>query len=121
MSAEAAFQAQKLDCSNRKNISIKNKFQHYLAHQAKIEGKKVPLREDWEEVKDEIMYKVVLTKFSQHRNLREKLLSTGDAELIEGNCWRDRYWGVYPENGEVDKDGLNKLGKILMRVREELK
>lgn len=47
--------------------------------------------------------------------LRSQLLSTGTAELVEGNWWNDRYWGVCNGRGE------NHLGKILMRIREELK
>ena len=68
-----------------------------------------------EEVKDQIMYEIVLNKFSQNEELREKLIATGDEYLAEGNTWHDTYWGVC--NGK----GKNKLGKILMQVREELK
>jgi len=57
------------------------------------------------------MYEVCLAKFKQHADLREKLLSTGSVQLIEGNDWNDREWGVC--NGT----GKNKLGKILMRIR----
>lgn len=76
-------------------------------------GKKTQLRPDWEEVKEGIMLELLRSKFSDPV-LREKLLATGDAELIEGNNHWDRFWGVC--RGE----GLNKLGKLLMRVREEL-
>lgn len=47
--------------------------------------------------------------------LREKLLATGDAELVEGNTWGDRFWGVC--NGV----GQNWLGRLLMQVRDEIK
>ena len=60
------------------------------------------------------MYDVVKAKFSI-KHLKEMLLATGNEELIEGNLWNDTYWGVC--NGK----GQNKLGKILMRVREELR
>lgn len=60
------------------------------------------------------MYDVVKAKFSI-KYLKEMLLATGDEELVEENAWGDQYWGVC--NG----DGQNKLGKILMRAREELK
>ena len=80
---------------------------------AKRMGKKTQLRPDWEEVKDGIMYELLKSKFSDPV-LREKLLATGEAELIEGNNHWDRFWGVC--RGE----GLNKLGKLLMQVREEL-
>lgn len=78
-------------------------------------GKKLKLRPDWEEVKRDIMKKIVLNKFTYHPSLKEKLLATGDAELIEGNTWGDTFFGVC--NGV----GQNQLGKILMEVREELR
>ena len=82
---------------------------------AKKRGRNVQLRHDWEEVKDECMYITVKAKFTQNQDLKEKLLATGDAMLIEGNTWNDKYWGVCYGKGK------NKLGQILMRVREELK
>jgi N-glycosidase YbiA len=77
--------------------------------------RKKPLRKDWEAVKDRIMYEAVLAKFTQHPELREALLATGDAELVE-HTTNDRYWG---DGG--DGTGQNKLGAILMQVREELR
>ncbi len=73
-----------------------------------------PLREDWESVKDEVMYQVVRAKFTQHLSIRRRLFETGGAELIE-HTYNDRYWG---DGG--DGSGLNMLGKILMKVRHEL-
>jgi len=46
--------------------------------------------------------------------LTRALLATEDAELIEGNTWNDTFWGVCNNNGE------NNLGKLLMKVRQEL-
>jgi ribA/ribD-fused uncharacterized protein len=71
----------------------------------------VPLRQDWENVKDNVMREVVLAKFSQHADLREILLSTGDAELVEDTT-TDYYWGC-----GTDGSGKNMLGKILMETR----
>lgn len=73
-----------------------------------------PLRPDWEEVKDAVMYDVVLAKFSQHEALRDVLLGTGDATLVEHTA-NDSYWG----DGS-DGTGKNMLGQILMKVRNEL-
>jgi len=73
-----------------------------------------PLRPDWENVKDNIMREAVYAKFSQHEELRAKLLNTGEARLVE-HTKRDRYWG---DGG--DGSGKNRLGKILMKVRAEL-
>jgi predicted NAD-dependent protein-ADP-ribosyltransferase YbiA (DUF1768 family) len=61
------------------------------------------------------MTMVVRAKFTQNRILADKLIATGDTELIEGNNWRDYFWGMC--NGK----GKNNLGKILMKVREELR
>ena len=54
-------------------------------------------------------------KFTTHADLRDKLLATGDTPLEEGNTWGDRTWGVYQGQGD------NRLGKILMKVRDELR
>jgi len=72
------------------------------------------LRPDWESVKDSIMHQAVRAKFTQHAELRELLLATGDARIVE-HTERDAYWG---DGG--DGSGMNMLGRILMRVREEL-
>ena len=60
------------------------------------------------------MYSVCKAKFTQNTDLLKKLLDTGDAELVEGNTWGDRVWGVCKGEGE------NRLGKILMRIRGEI-
>jgi ribA/ribD-fused uncharacterized protein len=74
-----------------------------------------PLRAEWETAKDAIMLEAVHAKFSQHADLRAKLLATGDAHIVEHRA-RDGYWGDGP-----DGSGKNMLGQILMRVREELR
>lgn len=58
------------------------------------------------------MYGLLIEKFYDP-DLNAKLQETGDAELIEGNYWGDRFWGV------CDGVGENHLGKLLMRVRSE--
>jgi N-glycosidase YbiA len=77
--------------------------------------RKRPLRRDWEAVKDGIMRQVVLAKFTQHADIREVLLGTGDALIVE-HTEKDSYWG---DGG--DGSGKNRLGQILMQVREELR
>lgn len=74
-----------------------------------------PLRSDWDAVKDLIMYEAVHAKFTQHPALGALLLGTGEARIVE-RTRRDSYWG---DGG--DGSGLNKLGQILMRVRDELR
>ncbi len=106
--SEAAFQAQK--CPRRAH-----EFCVLPPGKAKKLGRKVELRIDWDLVKNAVMHDVVKAKFTQNPDLRKKLIDTGYEELVEGNYWNDKYWGVC--NGE----GLNMLGKILMVVREELR
>lgn len=77
--------------------------------------RKRPLRRDWESVKDNIMREAVRAKFTQHDDLREILLGTGEAKLVEHTA-NDSYWA---DGG--DGSGRNKLGIILMEVREELR
>lgn len=88
---------------------------HALAPgEAKRLGRKIQLRPDWEKIKDNVMLTGLRKKFADPE-LRSLLLATGDEELVEGNYWGDTYWGVC--NGV----GQNKLGKLLMQVREEIK
>ena len=75
----------------------------------------VPLREDWEQVKDEVMRRAVRRKFEMHADIRELLIGTGDEELVE-NAPGDYYWGC-----GADGTGRNMLGRILMQVRAELR
>lgn len=63
---------------------------------------------------------LVHEKFREHPDLAEKLLSTGDAYLIEGNTWRDRTWGM-TQNMDGTWTGRNLLGQILMAEREKMR
>ncbi|MBD2682020.1 MULTISPECIES: NADAR family protein [Nostoc] len=74
-----------------------------------------PLRQDWEQVKDNIMRHAVVRKFQTHTDIRDILLSTGDEEIVE-NSPIDFYWGC-----GADGSGKNMLGKILMEVRDMLR
>lgn len=107
-STEAAFQAQKtLD------LKIRGQFTSLSASESKKLGRKVELRKDWDDVKLQIMEDLIRIKFS-NPILKEKLIITGDNELVEGNYWHDYYWG------RCYGKGLNNLGIILMKVREEI-
>ena len=109
-SAEAAFQSAKTLDKN-----LQKQFENLTPNEAKRLGRQIALRSDWEEVKEDIMYKVCFAKFTQNNDLRRRLLATGDAYLEEGNTWGDRIWGT------VKGEGQNKLGKILMTIRSEIK
>ena len=78
-------------------------------------SRKLPLRRDWEGIKDAVMLEAVRAKFAQHDDLKALLLGTGGAELVERTV-NDSYWG---DGG--DGSGKNRLGQILMVVREELR
>lgn len=108
LNAEAAFQAQK-------DRNRQHEFILLDPSAAKRLGRRVVLRDDWEEVKDHMMYSVVVAKFEQNPELATKLIETGDVHLEEGNNWNDTYWGVSKGVGE------NMLGRILMMVRNYLK
>lgn len=84
---------------------------------AALEGRdrQNPLRPDWEEVKDEVMLQALRMKFNQHPEIAKRLLATGDAILIE-HTQNDAYWA---DGG--DGSGKNRLGLLLMQVRDELK
>jgi predicted NAD-dependent protein-ADP-ribosyltransferase YbiA (DUF1768 family) len=91
--------------------------------ESKRRGQQITCRPDWNnidprtgiEVKVGVMEDLVWRKFTENPGLDDLLLATNDAELIEGNNWKDRFWGV--SNGE----GRNELGKIIMRTRQKLR
>lgn len=75
-------------------------------------------RPDWDDIKLGIMEKGLRYKFSEHNpKLRKKLIDTLGLELVEYNYWNDKYWGVCLKTG----GGENHLGKLLMKVREEIR
>jgi ribA/ribD-fused uncharacterized protein len=83
--------------------------------EAKRLGRNVVLRPDWEAVKETVMLEGLRTKFFSDETLADMLLSTGEEELVEINTWGDVYWGVNSQG-----NGQNRLGVLLMRVRDEL-
>ena len=58
------------------------------------------------------MYAAIYAKFSQNEGIKQRLLDTGDAELIE-HTDIEKYWG-----DGLDGSGLNTLGKLLVKLRE---
>ena len=83
---------------------------------AKLAGRQVQLRADWEEIKYERMKFWLDWKFSQPV-FAAQLEATGNAVLIEGNQWGDEIWGRVWRHGHWE--GQNWLGKLLMQIRAE--
>lgn len=107
---ESAFQSAKVtDCNTRLQ------FANLDPSSAKKKGRNIQLRHGWDKIKFDIMYEICKAKFEQNADLREKLLATKDMYLEEGNTWGDKIWGT------VNGVGQNHLGKILMKVREDIK
>ena len=87
---------------------------------SKRRGRTCKLRYDWEDVKDEVMLIGLRLKFSNPA-LRMQLLMTGDEELVEGNWWHDNTWGNCSCDACRPIIGQNRLGKLLMQVRQEIR
>lgn len=117
-SAEAMFQSYKTT-----DPKERAKFAKMSPKQAKAAGRKIKLREDWEEIKFDVMWYTVYQKFHQNSILERKLFDTAGMDLIEGNTWGDKYWGAVPtkvpmSDGDViTLVGENRLGQILEQVR----
>ena len=113
LTVEHYFQAQKFHGTEHA-LAIQ---QAATPRQAKDLGRSraVPMRADWEAVKDDVMRRAVLCKFEKHDEASVVLLGTGDEEIIEDSP-SDYYWGC-----GADGTGKNMLGKILMEVRALLR
>lgn len=106
--AEAAYQS-------FKNLDHQIEFESLEANKAKQYAKKIPLRNDWDSIKLDVMYKVVKAKFIQNWYLGEWLIQTNDSDLVEENSWGDTFWGTCNGIGE------NHLGNILKKIKYEIK
>lgn len=113
---EHAFQAAKtLSRSERKQLS-----ELATPAEAKFTGRHIKIREDWEDVKLDIMKYYLKEKFSIPE-LRERLLATEGTILVEGNIWHDNFWGDCYCNKCKNKIGYNNLGQLLIQIRKEIK
>jgi len=77
-------------------------------------SRSIPIRSDWEDIKDAVMRRALKAKFGTYQELQRQLLATGDQEIIEQTT-KDHYWGCGSSG-----TGKNMLGLLLMEVREEL-
>ena len=110
-SSEHAYMAAKtLNPSIRKQIAA-----CATPAEAKKMGRSIKLRDGWDVMKYEVMLSILRAKFTGSA-MQYKLLLTCNAELVEGNWWGDKVWGVCLKTGE----GQNLLGKALMQVRKEI-
>lgn len=110
-SAEAAFQVGK--CENLRDAWDIEKAKN--GYEAKKIGRRVDIREDWDEIKLEWMEIVLRKKFGpENPELMRKLIDTYPLELVEHNTWGDIFWGV------CDGKGENHFGKILEKIRLDL-
>lgn len=82
--------------------------------EAKKQVYKLTMKSDWEQIKETYMKNALIAKFTQHIELRQKLIETFPALLVEGNNHKDMYWGF--SNGR----GQNRLGYLLMEIRYNL-
>lgn len=110
---EHFYQAMKTkDKSLRKVIS-----EHPSKGLKKFVRENVTLRDDWDDIKLSVMEYGLRWKFSDNNPiLKRKLLATKGVELVELNYWNDIFFGVCLKTGE----GENHLGKLLMKIREEI-
>jgi len=77
----------------------------------------IQLRGDWEHIKEDVMRTCLVQKFGvPESKLQDLLLGTGNKTLVEGNTWKDTFWGVDTKTGI----GKNKLGTMLMEIRSQL-
>ena len=114
-SSEHAFISGKtLDLQEKYHIS-----QLKTPAEAKKYGRKLKLRDDWDKVKLKVMEDVLRIKFSIPK-LKRKLLDTKNLELVEFNFWHDNFYGDCTCDKCKDIVGQNNLGKLLMKIREEL-
>lgn len=104
---EHAFQAAKTDSTEHK-LRIASAATPAIAKRI---GRTVPLVPHWNKNRLNVMYTLLLLKFSDPV-LQSKLLSTHSDQLVEHNTWNDTYWGV------CKGVGANHLGKLLMQVRD---
>jgi ribA/ribD-fused uncharacterized protein len=110
---EHYYQAQKfVDAALQKTI---RKAEKPIIAKSLADKNRQAIRSDWVSAKDAVMYRAVRRKFELHAALRELLLATGEEQLMEA-APNDYYWGV-----GRDGTGANKLGKIIERIRAELR
>lgn len=114
VSAEQAFQWYKCDDAKREVIANCVKAKDARYHGSERAGAKI--RKGFEDIKEDIMYKILLSKYSQHAVLRKRLIETEDVPLFEVAPWdKQKFWGV-----DKDLKGKNTQAKLTEKVRKVL-
>lgn len=118
-SAESAYQSQKF-----KDFDFQRKFMRMDPDTSKKYARKFKesWRHDWNDIKIESMYWIVRNKMIMNPDCLLELLDTGDKMIVEDTTgWHDNIWGSCSCEKCKNKEHQNTLGKILMRVRDELR
>lgn len=116
--AEHAFQAAKA-------TTVEDMLYVAEAHtpgEAKKRGRTIKIRADWDTIKDNVMYTILKSKFTDDQDMWNRMMATApeyDA-FCEDNWWHDNYWGDCQCPSCKDIVGKNMLGKLLTKVRAEL-
>lgn len=115
-SVELFYIAMKIDDDDlkRREISLSSASE---AGQWKKASKEWKLREDWDDIKLNVMEYALRQKFSQEP-FKSKLIATGSQNIQEGNYWNDTFWGV--DLKQNPNYGENHLGRMIMKIRDEL-
>lgn len=113
--AEHFYQASKCE----KESDINKIYNAKTAREAKILGKFIEPRANWERMKADVMDKILRIKFLSNEKMKKLLHDTGDATLIQLNYWHDTYWGCCICTQHA-RTGKNMLGVLLMKIRAEI-
>lgn len=110
-SVEHAYMSAKSDDTNWKDFCETER----SAGLVKKRSRNIQLVDNWEDIRVDVMRECISQKF-ENPSLKEKLLSTGNIHIQEGNMWNDKFWGVCLKTNK----GQNILGKLIMEKRTQL-
>lgn len=87
-------------------------------NECKKRSREINLRPDWNDVKLNVMYEVLVIKFTQEP-FKSLLLATENENIVEGNFHNDKFWGV--DIKLTPNEGENWLGRLIMDIRTKIK
>ena len=112
---EHYFQAMKGDNSPAAKTMVQTILKTPSPGKAKRLGRLINMRDDWDDIRVQVMAYGLLMKFNSNPDIKASLINTSGYTLIEGNTWNDLFWGVDIKTGT----GKNHLGRLLMILRTE--